>query len=105
MEIEINGKKTTMRLDLGAVKIMNKLSGKNFLQLKEEDYADLEVMAALVYACAHRGNKKITMEDVDSLKISELTDIVQAMGEMFGEFMPAPAEKDEGEAPLESRQD
>ena len=105
MEIEIGTKKTTMRLDLGAVKIMNKLSGKNFLQLKEEDFADIEVMSALVYACAHRGNKKITMEDVDNLKLNELTGIVQAMGDTFAEFMPAREEEADGEpeaAPLGS---
>ena len=104
MEVEINGKKTTMRLDLGAVRIMNKEGKKNFLTLKDEDFADPEVMAALIYACAVRGNKKIVMDDVNNLTIAELMSIMRDMKNLVGDFLPEP-KGGVGEAPLEeSRQ-
>lgn len=99
MEVEINGKKTVMRMDLGAIKLANKASGKNLLELKAKHFSDADVIAALIYGCAHRGNKKITMDDVDSIKLTELGPITDAVMEAYGEFLP----EGEGKGPLEEK--
>ncbi len=36
--MEYNGKKVNLRLDLGAVKQVQKMTGKNFFSLKEGDF-------------------------------------------------------------------
>jgi len=103
MEIEINGKKTTPRFDIGMVKLFNKETGKNFLKMSELEYEDIGVMSGLIYAAAKRGNKSITMDDVDCLKFSEMIALVHEMEDSVQEFLPQASDSEEGEGagPLE----
>ena len=86
--MNINGKETKPRLDLGAVKLFNKASGRNMFAIKEKEWNDPEVISALIYAVAHRGNKEITMEDVDSLTMGELETAAKQVEIMMKEFIP-----------------
>lgn len=97
MEIDINGKKVTPRFDIGMVRLFNKTTGKNFMKMTEEDYTDVEVLAGLIYASAHRANNKITMDDVDCLTFPGMMKIANDMKESMQEFLPEAS----GEAPLE----
>ena len=84
----INGKKVDLVLDLGAVKVINKVTGKNFFKLKADEYEDIEVMAGMIYGCAVRGNKDITMEDVDALKFDEVMGLMEEIMSEMEDFMP-----------------
>lgn len=96
MEITINNKKTEMVLDLGALRIAKKETGVNILNVKGEDFNDPDVIVAIIYGCANRGNKKITMQDVETIKPSELEEIMKSLEELFKDFAPEAA----GEGPL-----
>jgi hypothetical protein len=98
MEIEINGKKVTPRFDIGMVKLFNKTTGKNFMKITEEEYTDVEVMSGLIFAATHRGDKSITMEDVDCLTFPDMLKIANGMKDMMKEFLP---EATGEEVPLE----
>ena len=87
-EIEINGKKVLPRFDIGMVKLFNKTTGKNFLKLTEEEYEDVDVMAGLIYATAHRGNKEVSMDDVDCLTFTDMMKLANDMKGSLKDFLP-----------------
>ena len=72
MQTEINGKPVDLRLDLGAVKLFNEKTGKNLLTMQADGWGDIDVLAALMYACAIRSNKEITEEDIDTVDLGFL---------------------------------
>ena len=96
MEITINNKKTELVLDLGALRIAKKETGVNILGARGEDFNDPDVIVAMIYGCANRGNKKITMEDIETIKPSELEGIIECLEELFEDFVPEAT----GEGPL-----
>lgn len=69
--MQINGKDITMRLDLGAMKKFQELTGKNFLALGKNEM-DPEMLSAMIFSFAIRGGSNVTMEDVDTLTVDEL---------------------------------
>ena len=88
----INGKETTPQLDLGAFRIVKRLSGVVITQgMSEDDMADVDFLHALLYAIAHRGNPEITEADVDCITPRQLMEmdlqqlLVDAMPEGTGE--------------------
>ena len=89
--MEYNGKKIKFKLDLGAVKSVQKMTGKNFFSLKEGDF-DADVYSALIYACAERAGNKIPMEFIDGLSFKELFEVQKEIDGLMEDFLP------EGEA-------
>ena len=92
----INAKEVTLRLDLGAMKKFNELTGKNFLAIGKEEM-DPDMLSALIYALAIRGGSDITMDDVDSMTMDEITKIQDDIVKLSGD-------KKEGNPPKVSRQ-
>ena len=72
----INGKETTPQFDLGAFRIVKRMTGIVITQgMKEDDMADVDFLHALLYAIAHRGNPDITEADVDCITPRQLIDM------------------------------
>ena len=95
--VTVNGKETTLRMDFGAIRIFNRESGTNFMELANVDFQDADNLAYIFYATAKRGNPEITMDDIDSLSIDEIQSFSEAIGELLQEFSP---EADEDADPL-----
>ena len=72
----INGKETTPQFDLGAFRIVKRMTGIVITQgMQEDDMADVDFLHALLYAIAHRGNPDITEDDVDCITPRQLIDM------------------------------
>lgn len=84
----INGKEANLKLDFGAIRMINKQIGKNLLKLKGEDFADPEVLAAMIHACAVRGKSEINMEDIDSMSMDELVGAKDDLEQLIKGFAP-----------------
>ena len=82
--MKVNGKDVTLRLDLGAMKHFKELTGRNFFAIGKDEM-DPEILGAMVYCFAVRGGSDITMDDVDRMEISELTEIEKEMEKLTGE--------------------
>jgi len=87
--VQINGKDVTFKMDIGAIKLANKYSGKNILNLKNEEFADIEVMTAMVLGAAERGGSDVTMAEIDALPLNQLEELANAMQGMMSDFAPA----------------
>ena len=90
MELNINGKKTTPRLDFGALKIYNKITDTNFAKMKDIDLNDDETVSNLFLAMAKRGNPKITAEDLDCMSPAQLPLFSQELESQLNEFSDEP---------------
>ncbi len=75
MKAVINGKETELKFNFGTVRIFNRESGRDFMRLSEDEYRDTDVMGYLLLAAAQRGNKEITMDDIDELTFTEITEL------------------------------
>ena len=95
--VTVNGKETTLKMDFGAIRIFNRESGTNFMELGEIDFQDADNLAYIFYATAKRGNPEITLDDIDSLSFDEIQKFSEAIGELMEEFSPEATEDD---APL-----
>jgi hypothetical protein len=78
----INDKEVKLKLDLGALKMVQQQTGKNFFALKEGDF-DPEMYAALIYACAKRGGAEITQEEIEDLPLPELMSAQSELDELM----------------------
>ena len=85
--MKVNGKEVTPKMDLGAMKIFKKTTGRSFLALDEKSM-DEEAIAGLIYACAARGGSEITMDDVDSMSMQELVDAQGEIEQLMADFQP-----------------
>lgn len=84
----INGKEVKLRLDFGAIKMINKQIGKNFLALTGDDFADPEIISALIYSCALRGGSEVDMDDIDSMTMNELVAAQEELNQLMKDFAP-----------------
>ena len=91
MEVNVNGKPTTLKMDFGAIRIFNKETDSNFMALAQIDLKDDDTLAYLFLAMAKRGNPKITMEDIDCLSVGQIAQFADAVQGLLKEF--------EGEVP------
>ena len=86
----INGKETELVMDFGAAKIVKAKTGKSFFALKADDFENDEVMGAVLYAMAKRGNPDITEEDIEYLNLVEMGKALQLVTAGIKEFNPEP---------------
>lgn len=89
--MELNGKEIKLKLDLGALKEVKKLTGKNFFAIKQQDF-DPDLYSALLYACAKRGGSEISQSFIDNLPLRDVLKMQKVLDQLMGDFMP------EGEA-------
>ena len=100
----INGKETELKFDFGAVRLFNRLSGKDFMKLKEKDFAETDNIAYLLLTVAQRGNQEITMDDIDALSFAEVTELSQKLTKLVQEYFPAPQEgQGKSDGPLKEK--
>ncbi len=76
-----------LKLDLGALKIVQEITGKNFFAMKEGDF-DPVMYSALLFACAKRGGSNLTQEAIDKLDMNELMEVQAELDEMLKDFQP-----------------
>lgn len=88
--VNIGGKVVKPRLDFGAIAMFKKETGRNLFAMENEDFMDPEVLAALLYATAKRGEggEDITMEDIYRMDISDMTAVSQAFGDVLQKQLP-----------------
>ena len=92
----INEKEIKLRLDLGAMKKFQELTGKNFLAIGEEQMTP-DMLAAMIYSFAIRGGSDITMDDVDSMTMEQIVALQDEIAKLTGD-------KKSGNPPKVSRQ-
>jgi len=94
--MQINGKDVKLRLDLGAMKKFQELTGKNFLSIGKTEM-DPDMLGAMIFAFATRGGSDVTMEDIDTMTIDEIMSMQSEIEKLAGD-------KQSGNPPKVSRQ-
>ncbi len=94
--MKINGKKIDVKMDLGVARLFKEKCGRDFLSTGTDDFADTDVIMALLYAIAKRSNAEITEDDIDAVTFTELPQISQELEKAFADFLP----ESDGGAPL-----
>lgn len=105
VEIEFDGRVRKIRLTLGVLGEVEKLTGKNSLSPKNNIWNDMSThdLLCIVWVALKRNEPELTFEKVgDLLGIADIERLMKAVGEAFALSAPTPEKKAEAPTIAES---
>ncbi len=86
---DIEGKPLKLKADLGAFKMIQKITGKNpFNADTTGKDVDPSFMSAMLYAFAKRGGSNVTTDYIDGLSMEQIMKVQEEMQSIMGDSMP-----------------
>lgn len=89
----IAGSDFALRMDMNATVLAEELTGRSFIDHKAWEDMTVKNMTALFFACAVQTDKALTLEDVRSLGITYLSEIIDAVGAAYKGAHEVPEEE------------
>ena len=86
---DLDGKPLKLKADLGAFKMIQKITGKNPFTVDEKgSNVDPGFMSAMLYAFAKRGGSNVTTDYIDSLSMDEILKMQGEINSLMAESSP-----------------
>ena len=94
MKFQLNGKDCEVSgLKMGAVRIFNEETGKNYFELDPKEASSFENITMLVYGMCKNSNPEVVLEDIDDFDLTILGELEDKIAGAGGNSVPFDAKQ------------